>query len=56
MKFTLETHKQNLKIVNNEWMKSMEKDDETMSRKWGAERNRILDIIFNWSADDASND
>ncbi len=56
MKFTLETHKQNLKIVNIEWMKAMEREDDTMSRKWGKERNRILELITNWSTDDASND
>ena len=51
MKFTQETYRENLKLVNNLWMEAIAKGNDVMVKKWGTERNRILSTLNNWSDD-----
>ena len=52
MRFTLDTHKQNLKQVSRLLNEAYARDDKPMIFRWYAERNRILSIINNWETND----
>ncbi len=34
-----------LKTVQREWIRAMDEEDKLMSKKWGAERERILALL-----------
>ena len=48
MALTKQAHQQALQVVNNLYIRAIAKDDSTMIAKWGAERNRIPEILMNW--------
>ena len=53
MELTKQAHQQALKVVNNLYIRAIDKDDETMVQKWGAERSRILEVLTNWKDNNA---
>lgn len=47
--YTRTTYKQALKQANQLFNSACRVKDETMMKKWQAERNRLLDILGNWT-------
>ena len=53
MKLTKAAHQQALQVVNNLYIRSIAKDNTVMIAKWGAERNRITEVLINWKDNNA---
>ncbi len=53
MALTKQAHKDALQVVNNLYIRAIAKDNTVMIAKWGAERNRLTEVLINWKDNNA---